>query len=87
MASTPKKRHLDHLADRPSPKWARKELTLDQKLKLIADSERIPKFTQKELSEKYGIGRTTVSDVLRRKAFYREQYEANTSTTKIRFAN
>jgi DNA-binding XRE family transcriptional regulator len=30
---------------------------------LIADSEKIPKLTQKELSEKYGIGRTTVSDI------------------------
>jgi hypothetical protein len=34
---------------------------------LIADSENFPKLTQKDISEKYGIGRTTVSDMLRKK--------------------
>jgi predicted transcriptional regulator len=41
---------------------------------LIADSEKIPKLTQKELSEKYGIGRTTVSDILKKKDFFTHHY-------------
>ena len=67
---THKKRIL-HVSDSPiaspSPKRARKDLNLEQKLKLIEDSEKIPKWTHKQLGEKYGIGRSTVSDIVKRK--------------------
>jgi len=56
-----------------SPKRSRINLTLEDKLKLISDAERIPKLTQKELSEKYGIGRATIPDILKRKYFYCDQ--------------
>lgn len=65
-----KKRLLKNDAHTPSPKRARKDLSLEEKLTLIADSKKIPKLTQKELSEKYGIGRTTVSDILKKKGFF-----------------
>jgi len=64
-----KKRLLENDAHTPSPKRARKDLSLEEKL-TIADSEKIPKLTQKELSEKYGIGCTTVSDILKKKRIF-----------------
>ena len=58
---------------------------LEEKLTLIADSEKIPKLTQKELSEKYGIGRTTVSDILKKKDFFTHHYTDNYAGNKKRF--
>ena len=52
---------------------------------MIADSEKIPKLTQKELSEKYGIGRTTVSDILKKKDFFTHHYTDNYAGNKKRF--
>ena len=79
-----KKRLLENDAHTPSPKRARKDLSLEEKL-TIADSEKIPKLTQKELSEKYGIGRTTVSDILKKKDFFTHHYTDNYSGNKKRF--
>lgn len=75
-----KKRLLENDAHTPSPKRARTDLSLEEKLSLIADSEKIPKLTLKELSEKCVIGRTTVSDILRKKSFthhYTDNYAGN----------
>ena len=65
-----KKRLLENDPHTPSPKKARKDLSLEEKLTLIADLEKTPKLTEKEPSEKYGIGRTTVSDILKKKRIF-----------------
>ncbi|KAK3101564.1 hypothetical protein FSP39_004521 [Pinctada imbricata] len=86
MASTPRKRNnVDNAY--PSPKRQRKELNLEEKITLIDDSEKVPKVTQKELSKKYGIGATTVSDIIKRKDFYREQCKNSISTKRQRFVS
>jgi hypothetical protein len=46
------------------------ELTLQDKINLIKESEHFPKSSQKSLSEKFGIGKTTVSDIVKRKSEY-----------------
>ena len=76
---------LDAGSPSPSPKRARVDLNLQQKLDLKADSEKVPKLTQKELGEKYGIGRATVSDILKRKDFYKTQFTDNMESSKKRF--
>ena len=67
-----------------SPKRACKELRLDSKLDLITDSEKIPKISQKNLSLKYGIGKVTVCDILKRKDEYQRQSEENIGSKRIR---
>ena len=47
-----------------------KEYSLDKKINLIETSERKPKPTQQQLGEEFGIGRSTVCDILRKKATY-----------------
>ena len=59
----------------------RKELTLEQKIALPKDSERL---SQRKLSATYGVSKTTVSNVLKRKAEYLEAYECNDSPSKKR---
>jgi DNA-binding FadR family transcriptional regulator len=51
-------------------KHRRVELILQDKINLIKESESFPKPSQKSLSEKFGVGKTTVSDVLKRKSEY-----------------
>ena len=58
----------------------RKELTLDQKIALLKNSERL---SQRKLSATYGVSKTTVSNVLKRMAEYLEAYECNASPSKI----
>ena len=50
------------------------ELTLQDKINLIKESESFPKPSQKSLSEKFGVGKTTVSDILKRKSEYFYQF-------------
>ena len=52
---------------KPPSKRRRVELTLQDK---INESESFPKPSQKSLSEKFGVGKTTVSDILKRKSEY-----------------
>ena len=78
-----KRRLLENDKSTPSPKRARKELRLDSKLDLITDSEKIPKISQKDLSLKYGIGKATVCDILKRKDEYRRQSEENIGSKRI----
>ncbi|CAC5385465.1 unnamed protein product [Mytilus coruscus] len=87
MATTPKckKRILENDSASPSPKRARKDLSLEEKINLIEDSDKIPKLTQKQLGEKYGIGCATVSDILKKKEFYNKQYADNSTGNKKRF--
>ena len=85
--STPKckKRLLD--GPSPSPKRARTDITLQKKMDLIKEAEALPKPTQKELSAKFGIDKTTVSDFLKRKEFYIQQFEENFGSSKKRFVS
>jgi predicted XRE-type DNA-binding protein len=55
---------------KPLSKRRRVELTFQNKINLIKESESFPKPSQKSLSEKFGVGKTTVSNILRRKSKY-----------------
>ncbi|KAH3862188.1 hypothetical protein DPMN_025154 [Dreissena polymorpha] len=57
------------MSDPPSKRW-RVELSLEDKIKLIKESEMLPKPTLKMLSEKYGVGKSTIWDVVRKKSAY-----------------
>lgn len=86
---TPKKnkRQFDDGISTPSPKRARKELSIEDKMNLIHESEKIPKISQKDLSLKFGIGKSTVCDILKRKDEYRQQYEENFGSKRKRHVN
>ncbi len=73
MASSRKHHFSDTDAFIPSPKRSRKLLNLQEKMDLIIESEKFPAPTQKFLSEKYEIGRSSVSEIVSRKSFYREK--------------
>lgn len=81
--ATPKKRPLLDF-NTPSPKRARKEMKLVDKINLIKESETVPKPTQAELSKKYGIGKSTVCDILKNKEKYKTEWEQNSSKSKVR---
>ena len=66
MSGTPVKRKFLSSAATPSPKRIRRELNLEQKVELIRLSEKFPKPTQKDFSAKYGVGTSTVSDILKK---------------------
>lgn len=68
----------------PSAKRRRMELSLKQKIDLIQDAEKDPKLSKVELSKQYGIGRSTVIDILKKKDSYKEQYELNISGKRKR---
>ena len=70
--------------DQPS-KRQRVDLCLEQKLELIAESKKFPKPSQKDLSLMFGIGRATVSDILKREEYYQGLYHANSAVKKKRF--
>ena len=81
-----KKRLLENDPHTPSPKKARKDLSLEEKLTLIADLEKTPKLTEKEPSEKYDIGRTTVWHFeKKKKKFFTHHYTDNYAGNKKRF--
>ena len=41
-------------------------MSLEKKIDLIKTSAAVPKPSQKDLGEKFGIGRSTVSDILKK---------------------
>ena len=61
-----------------------KELSLEEKIKLIESCEQRPKPTQQQLGDQFGIGRSTVSDILRKKDSYKAQWEENQSSKRQR---
>ena len=71
---------------KPPSKRRRVELTFQDKINLIKESESFPKPSQKSLSEKFGVGKTTVSDILKRKPEYLANFENNENLQKFRFA-
>ena len=86
MESIPKKRKLENdlNLNTPSPKRSRRELSLKEKYDLIQASEWIPKPTQKDLASMFGVGKTTVSDILKRKDEYKGIYQENTTSKRKR---
>ena len=68
----------------PPTKRRRRELTLADKIKLIKESESAS-LPMKRLAIKYGIGKLTVSDIIKRKADYIGQFEANAGSGRQRF--
>ncbi|XP_069110032.1 tigger transposable element-derived protein 6-like [Argopecten irradians] len=69
---------------KPPTKRRRLELSLDDKI--ITESQTLPKPTHKQLSEKYGIGKSTVSDILKRKDVYMKNIEENSNGNMFRFS-
>lgn len=66
------------MSKQPPAKRRRTELSLKGKIDLIKDANlSSPKITQKELGKKYGIGASTVSDILKRKQVYLDEFEKN----------
>ena len=55
-------------------------MSLEKKIELIKASAAVPKPSQKDLGEKFGIGRSTVSDILKKKDHYLKAWESNTSS-------
>lgn len=72
------------IMSRPA-KRQRTELSLSDKVKLIKDHESTPKVSQRDLAEKYKVGKSTVGDILRKKDTYMEQFELNANSSKQRF--
>ena len=72
---------------KPPSKRRRVELTLQDKIDLIKESESFLKPSQKSLSEKFGVGKTTVSDILKHKSEYLANFEINENVQKFRFGN
>ena len=71
----------------PPSKRRRVELSLEDKIKLIKESEMLPKPTLKMLSEKYPIGKSTIGDIVRKKSANISHWENNSSPNKSRFNN
>ena len=71
----------------PPSKRRRVELSLEDKITLIKESEMLPKPTLKMLSEKYGVGKSTIGDIVRKKSVYMSHWENNSSPNKSRFNN
>ena len=68
-------------------KRRRVELILQDKINLIKESESFPKPSQKSLSEKFRVDKTTVSDILKRKSEYLANFESDENVQKFRFGN
>ncbi|XP_021378894.1 uncharacterized protein LOC110466609 isoform X2 [Mizuhopecten yessoensis] len=68
-------------------KKTRMELPLEKKIELIREYKKSPKPRQKAFAMKYGLGRSTVSDILKKSDFYMKQYEENADLNKRRFHN
>ena len=60
------------------------ETHLEKKISLILASQETPKPTQQQLSERFGIGRSTVCDILKKRKQYMEAWESNCSTKRRR---
>ena len=68
-------------------KRRRVELTLEDKINSIKESESFPKPSQKSLCEKLGVDKTTVSDILKLKSEYIVNFKSNDNVQKFRFGN
>jgi hypothetical protein len=57
-------------------------MSLEKKIELIKASAAVPKPSQKDLGEKFEIGRSTVSDILKKKDHYLKAWESTISSAK-----
>ncbi|KAL2082547.1 hypothetical protein ACEWY4_022365 [Coilia grayii] len=64
-------------------KLRRMELTLTDKVNLIKEAEST-KMTRQQLGEKFGIGKTTVTDIIKKKDQYLKQFEENADGSRQR---
>ncbi len=71
------------MAERPA-KRKRVELSLARKVDLLATYDVKPRPTQKELATKFNIGRQTVSDIVKRREHYLNQYGENMASSRKR---
>ena len=85
--TTPRKRQVSAptAISTPSSKRQRTVLTLEKRIELINASEENPLYTHKELSEKFGVGRSSVSEILTRKEFFRDKFTKNSGLHVQRF--
>ena len=73
------------MSHRPQAKRRRIELSLKTKIDLIRAAESVPKLNQNQLTENFGIGTSTVSDILKKKKEeYCGEYEKNAISGKMR---
>ena len=72
------------MSHRPQAKRRRIEVFLKTKIDLIRAAKSVPKLNQKKLTEKFGFGTSTVSDILEKKEEYCVEYETNASSGKMR---
>lgn len=84
--NTPKRKRnfSNDLNGTPSPKRCRVMLSIKQKVELINASEAKPPVTQQHLADKFGISRSSVADIIKRKDFYRDQLTTNANTDRHR---
>ena len=65
-------------------KRVHREMSLVDKISLIKASESTPKPTHVFLSTKFGIGRSTVGEILKKKKLYEEQWKKNIHSKRCR---
>ena len=69
---------------RRTTKCLHTELSLEKKIALICASKCLPKPTQQQLGDKFGIGRSTVSNIPHKKVLYRDVWENNQNAKRKR---
>ena len=74
------------MSERPTNRQ-RIELSLEKRIELIKCAESVPKPTLKVLSSKFGIGKSTVGDILQKKEVYKAKYEKNSNPNEKCFDN
>ena len=62
---------------------SRKTITLAQKVEAIHKYEKVGK-SQQAIADEYGVGKTQISNIMKRKREYLDDYEANGPCTKKR---
>lgn len=73
------------MSERPA-KRQRIELSLEKRIELIKCAESVPKLTLKALSGKFGIGKSTLGDILK-KEVHKAEYGKNSNPNKKCFNN
>ena len=74
------------MSERPTNRQ-RIELSLEKRIELIKCAESVPKPSLKALSSKFGIGKSTVGDILQKKEVYKAKYEKNSNPNEKCFDN
>jgi len=68
-------------------KRQRIEILLEKRIELIKCWESVPKPSLKALRNKFGIGKSTVGDILKNKEVYKAEYGKNVNPNKKQFNN